>query len=108
MSEGPASPAFTRVLEAAHLPPGGKKVVQAGGACLLLCHANQRYYAIANTCSHNQKPLEDGRVMGSSIACPFHGARFDLATGKALNLPATRPVPVYAVRVVDGWIEVAV
>jgi 3-phenylpropionate/trans-cinnamate dioxygenase ferredoxin subunit len=95
-------------MKAEELPPGGKKAVQLGGGCILLCHVNQRLYAISNTCSHNQQALDGGRVMGSSIACPLHGARFDLATGKALNLPAKKPVPVYEVRVVDGWIEVAV
>ena len=108
MNDTQAAAAYQRVLPAAELPPGSKKAVQLGGTCVLLCHANQRIYAISNTCSHNQQALDGGRVMGSSIACPLHGARFDLATGKALNLPAKKPVPVYEVRVVDGWIEVAV
>ena len=108
MSEAEASPAFQRVLQLVELPPGSKKTVQAGGACILLCHANQRVYAISNICSHNQQALDGGRVIGTSIACPLHGARFDLATGKALNLPAKKPVPIYEVRVVDEWIEVLV
>jgi 3-phenylpropionate/trans-cinnamate dioxygenase ferredoxin subunit len=83
-------------------------MVQVEGTCILICHANQRLYAISNTCSHNERPLDRGRVMGTSISCPFHGARFDLATGKALNLPATKPVATYEVRVVDDWIEVLV
>lgn len=108
MSDAQASPGFTRVLKAEELPQGAKKTVQLGGTCVLLCHANQRIYAISNTCSHNQQALDGGRVMGTSIACPLHGARFDLATGAALNLPAKKPVPVYQVRVVEDWIEVAV
>jgi 3-phenylpropionate/trans-cinnamate dioxygenase ferredoxin subunit len=35
-----------------------------------------------------------------------HGARFDLETGEALDLPATQAIPVYPVRVVGDWIEV--
>jgi 3-phenylpropionate/trans-cinnamate dioxygenase ferredoxin subunit len=106
MTDAQASPSFARVLRADELPPGGKKAVQVGGSCVLLCHVSPRIYAISNTCSHNQQALDGGKVMGTSIACPLHGARFDLATGKALNLPAKKPVPVYEVRVVDGWIEV--
>jgi nitrite reductase/ring-hydroxylating ferredoxin subunit len=34
-----------------------------------------------------------------------HGARFDLATGAAMNPPATSPIATYPVRVVDGWVE---
>jgi 3-phenylpropionate/trans-cinnamate dioxygenase ferredoxin subunit len=41
-----------------------------------------------------------------AISCPVHGARFSLETGEALDLPATKPIPTYDVRVVDGWIEV--
>jgi 3-phenylpropionate/trans-cinnamate dioxygenase ferredoxin component len=100
------SSSFSRALKTSDLPPGTKKLVQLEGVCVLLCHANQRYYAISSICSHNQRSLEQGRVMGGSISCPFHGARFDLASGAALNLPATKPIATYEVRVVDEWIEV--
>ena len=76
------------------------------GKPLLLCNAAGKLYAIANRCSPNDKPLERGRIGNGWIACPTHGARFDLATGKALCLPATLPVTSYALRVVDEWIEV--
>ena len=39
------------------------------------------------------------------IACPLHGARFELATGRAMNPPATLPIAVYPTEVVDGWVE---
>jgi 3-phenylpropionate/trans-cinnamate dioxygenase ferredoxin subunit len=81
--------------------------VDVGGRCVLLCHSNGRVYAIAPNCSHADKPLERGRLSGTWIGCPEHGARFDLASGKALNPPAVRPIATYEVRVVDGWIEVA-
>jgi nitrite reductase/ring-hydroxylating ferredoxin subunit len=42
------------------------------------------------------------------IACPAHGARFDLATGEALGPPANAPIRTFAVRVSDGMIEVEV
>ncbi len=35
------------------------------------------------------------------IECPKHGSTFSLTTGEAQTLPATRPVPVYAIQV-DG------
>ena len=42
------------------------------------------------------------------IACPIHGARFELATGRVMNPPAIKPIATYEIRVVDDWIEVAV
>jgi 3-phenylpropionate/trans-cinnamate dioxygenase ferredoxin subunit len=47
-------------------------------------------------------------MMRSSISCPVHGARFDLATGRVLGAPATQPIATFKVRIVDDWIEVLV
>ena len=49
-----------------------------------------------------------GRMRNCAITCPVHGAKFNLETGEALNLPATKPIPTYEIRVVDDWIEVKV
>ena len=66
------------------------------------------YFAIHNVCSHGQVPLSDGDVEDCSIECYLHGSTFDLRTGAALNLPATRPVPVYPCRVEDDELLVNV
>lgn len=102
------SSSFQRVLPVADLPLGAKKPLVLDGKPVLLCNANGKLHAIANVCSHNEKPLERGRVGNGWIACPTHGARFDLATGKPTCLPATLPIAVYELRVVDDWIEVRI
>jgi 3-phenylpropionate/trans-cinnamate dioxygenase ferredoxin subunit len=104
----PAPGAFERVLKLASLPSGSKKAVDVGGKCVLVCNVNSKLFAISNICSHNQKPLERGRMGNGWIACPVHGARFDLASGAALNLPAKNPIAIFEVRAVDEWIEVLV
>ena len=102
------SEAFTRALLEGDLPAGGRRVVEIAGKSILLCHTGGKIHAISNICSHAHEALECGRMSASWIACPVHGARFDLATGAAKNPPATRPIAVYAVRVAEGWIEVGV
>jgi 3-phenylpropionate/trans-cinnamate dioxygenase ferredoxin subunit len=102
MTEAP----FTRVLPLADLPAGGKHVVEIDGKPVLLCNSAGRIFAVSNICSHAEEKLECGRMSNGWIACPIHGARFDLATGKAKNPPAKKPIAVYAVRMVDEWIEV--
>jgi len=102
------SATYTPVLKLSELPPGSKKAVQVGAKCVLVCNVGDRLYAISNVCSHNEKPLERGRMGNGWITCPVHGARFDLATGAALNLPAKNPVATYEVRVVEDQIEVLV
>jgi 3-phenylpropionate/trans-cinnamate dioxygenase ferredoxin component len=102
------SGSFSRVLQTADLPPGTKKAVDIGGQSLLICNSNERLFAVSNICSHAHEKLDCGRMSKGWIACPVHGARFDLATGRAMNPPAVRPIATFEIRVVDGWIEVLV
>ena len=97
---------YSPVLKLADLPTGSKKVVKIDGKVVLLCNYKDALYAISNICSHQYKMLHGGRIRHGKITCPVHGARFDLATGEALDLPATEPVETYAVRVVGDDIEV--
>jgi 3-phenylpropionate/trans-cinnamate dioxygenase ferredoxin subunit len=64
------------------------------------------YFAIADVCSHDNGPVGEGDLDGQAIACPRHGARFDLRTGKALSLPAVVDIPAYPVRVVGDEIQI--
>lgn len=97
---------FTRFCPVAEVPQGGQKALKIKDTWVLVCNVKERLFAVSGICSHQYKPLFNGRVRHCKITCPVHGARFDLETGEALDLPATKPIPVYEVRVVDDWIEV--
>jgi 3-phenylpropionate/trans-cinnamate dioxygenase ferredoxin subunit len=99
---------FTRFCAAADIPPGAKKHAKINDTWVLVCNVGGRLLAVSGICSHQDKPLWNGRVRSCKITCPVHGARFDLETGAALDLPATAPIDTYEVRVVDDWIEVGV
>ena len=99
---------FTRFCRAAELPPGSQKALKIKDQWVLVCNTPERLYAVSGICSHQHKPLFNGRVRHCKITCPVHGARFDLATGAALDLPATKPIATFQVRQADGWIEVCV
>jgi 3-phenylpropionate/trans-cinnamate dioxygenase ferredoxin component len=99
---------FKAVAKLADVPPGGKLLVEAGGNDVLLCNTQDRIFAVRNQCSHAYEKIDCGRLRAGWIACPVHGARFDLATGKPLNPPATMPLDTFEVRVVGDDIEVAV
>lgn len=90
------------------LPAGSKKLVQLNGVPVLLCNTADRIFAVRNVCSHAHEPLDCGRMRNGWIACPVHGARFDLETGEAMNPPAVLPIDTFEVRIVGDTIEVAI
>jgi 3-phenylpropionate/trans-cinnamate dioxygenase ferredoxin subunit len=99
---------FIAVAKLEDVPAGTKKVVVAGRYEIVLCHTADNIFAVENLCSHAHEKLDCGKVRNGWIACPVHGARFDLETGDPLNPPATMPVRTFAVRVTDDVIEVEV
>jgi nitrite reductase/ring-hydroxylating ferredoxin subunit len=45
---------------------------------------------------------------GDCLVCPWHGARFDAISGKAVAGPTRVPLPVYGVRIEEGDLVVEV
>jgi 3-phenylpropionate/trans-cinnamate dioxygenase ferredoxin subunit len=78
------------------------------GLAICLARSGGRIHALLDVCSHGQVALSEGEVFDGAIECWRHGSRFELATGLPLGPPATQPVPVHPVRVVDGVIEIGV
>ncbi len=95
-----------RVGACCDLGDGEKKALCVRGQPILVCNSGGAYYAVANECSHAFQQLETGRVMAGWIACPAHGARFNLASGVALNPPASAPIQTFPVVVEGGEIFV--
>ncbi|MCM3873304.1 MAG: Rieske 2Fe-2S domain-containing protein [Pyrinomonadaceae bacterium] len=54
-------------------------------------------------CTHRQGPLSKGKLDGSTVTCPIHGAQFNVCTGEVLRGPAQEPLKTYRV-IVDGEI----
>jgi 3-phenylpropionate/trans-cinnamate dioxygenase ferredoxin subunit len=73
------------------------------GHRLCVVNIEGTFYVIGDECSHEDYSLSEGDVWEDEreIECPKHGSMFSLVTGEAISLPATKPVPVYAVRI-DG------
>jgi nitrite reductase/ring-hydroxylating ferredoxin subunit len=98
---------FVPVAGRRDLPRAGKLVCQAGEYEILLCSVGESVYAIENRCSHMAKPLAQGRIIGTTITCPFHGAQFDVRNGSPLGFPAVHAIRCFAVRASGDTIEVA-
>lgn len=79
------------------VPAGKIRVVEVGERRIALCNHDGTIYAIADECTHDRGPLDQGELIGNEVECPRHGARFDIVTGRATRLPAVRPVKTYPV-----------
>ena len=75
--------------------------IDINGTTVAVFKVDDDYYAIQNMCSHAEADLADGEVYDCKVECPLHGAEFDLKTGEALTLPATKPVSVFRTEI-DG------
>lgn len=73
---------------------------------IALFKQDDQIYALDNVCSHEYSELSEGMILDGSVYCPKHGSRFEIATGKVLDLPATSNVKRYPVNVKDGEIFV--
>ncbi|RMH21117.1 MAG: non-heme iron oxygenase ferredoxin subunit [Gemmatimonadetes bacterium] len=87
-------------------PPGNMLGVEVEGHPILLANVDGDVYAVEDRCSHEDYPLSDGELEGTEVECIYHGARFDVCSGRATCLPAIRPVKTYEVDVRDGTIYV--
>jgi metal-sulfur cluster biosynthetic enzyme/nitrite reductase/ring-hydroxylating ferredoxin subunit len=98
---------FVRVADVTEIPDPGKTLVEVAGEMVALFHVEGRYYALDDVCTHDGGPLADGELRDHKIACPRHGAKFDIRTGAALTMPAVRATRAHDVKVEgDGvWVR---
>jgi 3-phenylpropionate/trans-cinnamate dioxygenase ferredoxin subunit len=83
------------------IEPGTARRFDVDGQVIALVRIGDDFYAVGDTCSHEDYSLSEGEVLTEEceIECWKHGSTFDLCTGEPRSLPATKPVPVYQVRV---------
>jgi 3-phenylpropionate/trans-cinnamate dioxygenase ferredoxin component len=79
---------FIRVCSVSDIPDPGKQVVEVGERYVVLFHVDAQFYAIDDVCTHDGGPLGEGFLEGFAIACPRHGAKFDIRDGRVLCMPA--------------------
>lgn len=85
-------------------PSGSIKKVEVDGLEIALINSAEGFFAVNDVCTHAEVSLSDGTLNGCLLECPMHGAEFDVRTGEAKSLPATKPLEVYKV-VIDGMDE---
>ena len=74
--------------------PGAPIVVAVDGTDVAVAAVAGGLVAFDDTCTHRMCPLSEGVLDETSVTCPCHKSRFELATGRPLNGPATEPIRV--------------
>jgi 3-phenylpropionate/trans-cinnamate dioxygenase ferredoxin component len=100
-----------RLCRADEVPVGTVRRFEPDGApAVALASCDAGLHAVVDNCSHEDYPLSEGEVFADvcEIECVRHGSTFSLLDGEPQSLPATRPVRVLTVEVVDGDVFVEV
>src|SRR5882762_1823725 len=86
---------------------GKMRACAADGREIVVCRTKDGIYALDNICTHAYARLSEGRLRGTRLICPLHGASFDVRNGNPLGAPATKPLATHLVSVVDDRIEIS-
>jgi 3-phenylpropionate/trans-cinnamate dioxygenase ferredoxin subunit len=98
---------FVTVAKVSDLVPGEMKAVRVGRRIVGLANVDGEYFAFDDTCTHEEASLTEGEIFDDVVECPLHGAAFNIRTGAVESFPATRPLPVFEVRIVGDEVQVA-
>lgn len=85
---------------------GRSAVVEVDGQRLLVCRAPGGLHVVIDDCPHQNLTMEGGRVRGTSVICPHHGARFSLEDGRSMSPITPKALTVVPCREMDGELEV--
>lgn len=90
---------FVRVAKTSDLSDPGQMLLEVDERIVVLFKVGGQYFCLDDVCTHDGGPLSEGKLSDHAIACPRHGAKFDIRTGKALTMPATVDTAAHEVKV---------
>ena len=77
---------WIKITQLDEIPVLGSRVVKTGSMDIAIFRtSDDRIFAVKDACPHKQGPLSQGIVHGTSVTCPLHNWKIDLASGEALG-----------------------
>ena len=98
---------FIKVAAQDELEEGDLLAVEVDGEPICLAKVDGRVFAFTDNCTHISGPLNEGELDGEVLTCPWHGAQFNVTTGKVLRGPARQDIATYPVKVEDNTVFVS-
>jgi NADPH-dependent 2,4-dienoyl-CoA reductase/sulfur reductase-like enzyme/nitrite reductase/ring-hydroxylating ferredoxin subunit len=102
----PSGPDFTKGIPAADLAEGAMLTGHVGDDEVMLARQGGKLFAVSAHCTHYHGPLADGLLVGETVRCPWHHARFSLQTGEAVAAPALSPLTCWQIEERGGTIVI--
>ncbi|MEX2187129.1 MAG: non-heme iron oxygenase ferredoxin subunit [Pirellulales bacterium] len=101
-------PDFVSVAPLSDIPDPGKLLAEVDEQLVVVIRVGDAVYCIDDVCTHDGGPLSEGELDAAhcTIACPRHGAKFDIKDGRALTMPATKATRAHEAKVVEGQVLV--
>jgi len=92
-----------RICSVTDVASGESRRFELGELTVAVVRIDDDWYAIGDRCTHEDISLAEGELLTDQreIECWKHGSCFSLEDGEPSSLPATKPVPVYEIRI-DG------
>ena len=98
----------TVTLPLAELGEGTMRACTVGEREVIVCRTKAGVFVLDNICTHAFARLSEGRLRGTRIICPLHGASFDVRDGRVLGAPATQALATFPVRIDGERVEFSV
>lgn len=102
--EGPTD--YVRIGSRDDFPEGEMRRVEAAGMPVVILRRMGLLHAMGAVCSHAGGPLDDGKLAGEVVTCPWHASQFRFGDAKVMAGPATFDQPLLKVRERGGVVEV--
>ena len=87
------------------IPQGGLLTRIVAGHNVVLSRQGSVVSCFQNACAHLGLEIDGGTVENGVITCPWHGFRYDLATGECLTAPEVQ-LQAHGVKVIGNGVEV--
>ena len=92
MSKSATNEEYVEVAKTNEIANRQMKHVEVKGKEILIANIDGKFYALNDRCGHMNALLSMGNIANdNAVTCPFHGARFDITTGKKVKEPILTP-----------------
>ena len=100
---------YVFVCDSTNVENGSEAVFEINDREVLVVRSTEgELFAVEDNCPHANECISGGRFRNGFYACPHHGARFELSTGKSMTNLSTKPLICFDIKEENGKIEIIV